>query len=311
MAHAMHPEPERTRQERLSDYAKMLKERFDAGSLAELQPLPQWVVWRAELEDKKVKKVPYNPTHNLIRASVKVPKSWGTLEEALHALESGNYSGLGFMLTPPLVMIDLDNSYDRRTGTITDPQAQAIVQHLNSYTEASPGKGLHVLAYGTLPGKGIHTGIEMYGQDRFTTITTDHLAGTPTTIEKRQEAIEALYYRFAPPLVQREMQNTSGGLGSTNALTELPPEAAKDSLLQQLLSGDSAPFGKDQSRADFVLIMKLLHWTGDNISLTRELFLSSPLGQRAKAERPTGESTYVDMTIYNVLRKRRNPPMKR
>ncbi len=311
MAHAMHPEPERTRQERFIAYSQMLKERFDAGMLAELQPLNQWVVWRAELEDEKAKKVPYNPQRHLIRSSVKIPKSWGTLQEALHALESGNYSGIGFMLTPPLVMVDLDNSYDRRTGTITDPQAQAIVQQVNSYTEASPGKGLHILAYGSMPGKGIHTAIEMYGQDRFTTITTDHLAGTPATIEQRQEAIDALYHRFAPPVVQREYQNTGGGLGSGNGLTELPPEAANDRLLQQLLAGDSAPFGKDQSRADFVLIMKLLHWTGDNISLTRDLFLASPLGQRAKAERPTGETTYVDMTIYNVLKKRRNPPMKR
>ena len=87
------------------------------------------------------------------------------------------------MLTPPLVMIDLDHSYDRATQTITDPQAAEIVQSLNSYTELSPsGTGLHILTYGQLPGKGIHTAIEMYGQDRFTTITTNHLAGTPATI---------------------------------------------------------------------------------------------------------------------------------
>ena len=70
-------------------------------------------------------------------------------------------------------------------------------------------------------------------------------------------------------------------------------------------------FGNDQSRADFVLIMKLLHWTGDNLDLTCEIFLSSPLGKRAKAVRPTGVTTYVDMTIYNALKKRRNPPQKR
>lgn len=92
---------------------------------------------------------------------------------------------------------------------------------------------------------------------------------------------------------------------------ELPPEAMNDPLLQRLLQGDMSQFGNDHSRADFVLIMKLLHWTGDNISLTRDTFLASPLGQRAKAERPTGATTYVDMTIWNVLRKRRNPPQRR
>jgi hypothetical protein len=47
------------------------------------------------------------------------------------------------------------------------------------------------------------------------------------------------------------------------------------------------------------------------LPMTRELFLSSPLGQREKAQRRTGGTTYVDMTINNVLKKRRNPPMKR
>jgi primase-polymerase (primpol)-like protein len=42
------------------------------------------------------------------------------------------------MITPPLVMIDLDHSFDRTTQTITDPHAQEIVEALNSYTETPP-----------------------------------------------------------------------------------------------------------------------------------------------------------------------------
>ncbi len=124
--------PEHQRRERFTAYAHMLKERFDAGILAELRPLPQWVVWRSELEDGKQKKVPYNPQRHLIRASVKLSKSWGTLDQALTALETGNYSGIGFMITPPLVFIDLDNSFDRKTRTITSPQAEGIIQAINS-----------------------------------------------------------------------------------------------------------------------------------------------------------------------------------
>src|SRR6266702_6031780 len=113
-------------------YATTLRERFSSGILAELQPLNQWVVWRGEIEVGKKKKVPYNPNFYQIhaRASVKIPKSWGSLQEALSALETGDYSGIGFMITPPLVMIDLDRSFDRATGKITDPQSQEIVQQL-------------------------------------------------------------------------------------------------------------------------------------------------------------------------------------
>ena len=64
------------------------------------------------------------------------------------------------MLTPPLVLIDLDHSVERATGAITDPQAAETVETLNSYTELSlSGTGLRILTYGQLPGKGIHTAI--------------------------------------------------------------------------------------------------------------------------------------------------------
>jgi putative DNA primase/helicase len=302
--------PEQGRHERFIEYAAFLKERFASGMLEELQPLKQWVVWNGELEEGKRKKVPYNPNYRNARASVKIPKSWGTLEQSLQALESGNFSGIGFMITPPLVFADLDHSYDRTTKTITDPQAQEIVQSLNSYTEASPGNGLHILAYGNLPGRNIHTAIEMYGQDRFTTITTNHLAGTPPTIEQRQDAIASLYHRFAPQVTEPIIQNTVGGFGTGATITELPAEAEHDAVLQRLLAGDISGY-QSQSNADFVLVLKLLHWTGDNIELTRKLFLSSGLYREEKTERKTGDTTYLDMTINNAIKKRRNPPQRR
>ena len=77
MAYAMKPEPEQSRHERFISYTEALREHFDAGMLSELQDLTQWVVWRAELEQEKVKKVPYNPNVHLARASVKIPTSWG------------------------------------------------------------------------------------------------------------------------------------------------------------------------------------------------------------------------------------------
>jgi len=302
--------PEHTRQERFIEYAAILKERFQTGLLSELQYVPQWVVWKAELDSEgKAKKVPYNPNYRLAKASVKIPKSWGTLAESLKALETGNYSGLGFMITPPLVLVDLDHSYDKTTKEITNPQAAEIVHSLDSYTEASPGNGLHILAYGNVPGIGIHTAIEMYGKDRFTTISTDHLASTPTTIAYRQAELEALYQRYAP-VAPPHMQNTRVGVESGATFTELPPEAAADPLLQQLLRGDTTSY-QSASNADFVLIMKLLHWTGDNTDLTRKLFLASGLYREDKSERKTGETTYLDMTIRNALRKRRNPPQRR
>src|SRR5260370_17280307 len=104
------------------------------------------------------------------------------------------------MITPPLVFIDLDNSFDRATGTITNPQAETIMQGVNSYFEASPNKGLHGLVYVGRPIKNVHTEkIEIYGYDRFTTITTDHISATPTTIQLRTPKDQALLHQSAPP----------------------------------------------------------------------------------------------------------------
>jgi hypothetical protein len=64
----MNSEPEYTRHERFIQYAEALREHFVKGMLAELQELPQWVVWRAELEDGKPKKVSYNPNYDDIQA---------------------------------------------------------------------------------------------------------------------------------------------------------------------------------------------------------------------------------------------------
>src|SRR6266700_1717169 len=151
--------------------------------------------------------------------------------------------------------------------------------------------------------------IEVYGEKHYLTITTKHLQGTPATVNSRQTKLAALYASLVPVLTApNERQNTVGGHGAVPR-TELPPEAAHDPVLQKLLRGDISGY-TSQSSADFVLIMKLLHWTGDNIALTRQLFRESGL-YRQKTERKTGETTYLDMTIANALKKRRNPPMKR
>lgn len=308
-------QPEQTRQERFSAYANYLRERFRSGLLSQVQPLNQWVVWRGELIEGKRKKVPYNPNYRNAKASVKIPKSWGSFETALTALESGNYSGLGLMITPPLVFIDLDHCVAKETGEIIDPKAQDIVKAINSYTEISPSRtGLHILSYGSVPAS-LHNEIEVYGQERFTTITTRHVPGTPQTVEHRQSEVTALFKEFAPVVTKHKGSEHGGGVVAAH-LTELPPEAANDKLLQALLSGDMSSVGNDQSRADWILLMKLLHWTGDNKSLTKEIFFQSPLGQREKARDTEGKgrrgnTNYVDKTIDKILERRHNPAMKR
>jgi len=67
--------------------------------------------------------------------------------------------------------------------------------------------------------------------------------------------------------------------------------------------------GSGNTLADFVLVLKLLHWIGDNVALTRKLFCESGFYRAEKTERRTGPTTYLDMTIRNAHKKRRNSPL--
>jgi len=304
---------ERSQQETASAYAAHLKERIETkGILREIAGYPNFVVWQYKEVNGQRKKPPVDPK-TLHPASPTDRSTWATLESALAAVATGQYQGIGFMLShSPFAGIDLDHCIHE--GSI-QPWAQEIIETLNTYTEYSPSwnraagtGGVHLFVEGKPPASKKAGNIEVYGEKHYLTITTRHLPGIPATINSRQEALDALYRTLTPPVAERPFQNTSGGAPGL-PLTELPPEAAHDPVLQRLLRGDISGY-TSQSSADFVLILKLLHWTGDNVALTRQLFRESGL-YRQKTERTTGETTYLDMTINNALRKRRNPPMRR
>jgi primase-polymerase (primpol)-like protein len=310
--------PEQKRHEYISRHVEAMRSRFNTGYMARLQHLKRWVAWSAESDETgNIHKVPRNPTYGY-NASLKKPESWGTLDAALNAYASGAYDGIGVYLLSPYVLVDLDSSFDLTTRSIADRRAAAIVQSLNSSTEVSPRKkGLHVLVEAIPPGENFRIpGLEVY-TNWFSTVTTWHLPDTPIDIANRQAELEALYRQYAPgaplPAPTREDQNTVGVAGMQR-LSELPPEAEGDQVLQDLLNGVSL-YG-NTSVDEYVALMKLMHYTADDRIWTKAIFLSYPIGQRDKAREDTkegrrGTSTYLDNTIDAVLRKRRNPPMKR
>src|SRR5881227_2447521 len=182
-------------------YAQDLRERFSNGFLSELTPYSQFVVWKYTVEQGKLKKRPFNPRTN-VPARTNDPTTWTSIDPALKALATGRYNGIGFVFaeSDPFTGTDLDACVSK-DGTIS-VWAQEIITSLSSYTEYSPSKlGVHILTQATLPGAGRKTGnVEMYSHNRFFTLTTDHIDGTPTTIEQRQEEVAALYIHVAPPV---------------------------------------------------------------------------------------------------------------
>jgi len=311
--------PEQTRQEQFAAYAETLHKRFQTGILANMRERPLWVVWKPERDTQgNIHKRPYSPRG--YPTSIYKPRQWASLANVLEALATGNFAGIGIMLPAPYILIDKDATedapiYDKQARKIVSALALRVLAQVPSYAELSPNNGLHILTEGRPKRGNFKTeSLEMY-TNWFSTVTTRHLPGTPLDVTVQQQAIEALENEFHPPIQERVNQNT-GGVAGTAQLTELPPEAASDLVLQELLKGDISRYGNDHHRADWHLLMKLLHWTGDDRQLVKSLFLASPLGQREKAQDETGagrrgNTNYVDRTIDRILEKRYNPPMRR
>jgi putative DNA primase/helicase len=144
------------------------------GIPAMLAERPQWVCWRlVERKGKKPTKVPYVADTDELASSTNL-MTWRRFETAVAAYQTDRYHGLGFMIccADPFVFVDLDECRDRESGKLA-PWARRIVDSLEgSYVEVSPsGEGVHILTRAVLK-VGVNTkSIEVYGQDRFATIT--------------------------------------------------------------------------------------------------------------------------------------------
>ena len=98
-----------------SRYAEALAERFSHGVLEELQEYDHFVVWKKTPDNKKI---PFDPTSKSL-ARTDNPEYLGNLDQALTALRTGNYHGIGFVFAKddPFTGIDIDHCVSKNHGT--------------------------------------------------------------------------------------------------------------------------------------------------------------------------------------------------
>ncbi len=137
----------------------------------ELRRRPQWVVWKLETRDGKPTKVPYI-AGGVGRADTTDLMTWRTFEEAVQALKTGRYEGVGFVFCSgdKYTGIDLDDCRNPETGELEE-WARKIVEAFGGYAEASPsGTGVHIIVRGKAPNKK-RGKVEAYSSERFFTMT--------------------------------------------------------------------------------------------------------------------------------------------
>ena len=273
--------------------------------LEALSPYEHFVTWKyAEIQGKP-RKLPYDPKTGHLASSTN-PRTWGSLDQAQKALSTGRYNGLGFVFSEddPFTGIDIDKCIVDNKLT---PEAKELVTQMWSYTELSPSHtGLHILVEGSIPEAGKRKGnVEVYSSQRYFTLTTNHLKIAPDTIEFRQPQLTRLYTSLTAleaPRATCKPQEYQVYV-SNDTVLEKAKNAPNGQLFAELYNGGITRF-TSKSEADWELLLKLMYWTNDDVSQVRSLFLKSGLVD-AKTLSPRAYSTYLDVTIDNILKKRK------
>lgn len=272
----------------------------------ELREYAQWIVWRYEARENGLTKLPYDVnTGNL--ASVDDARTWATFDQSVAALSSNKFAGLGFVLTEhdPFCFIDLDIK-----GVISPDELErqiTIQRTFNSYSETSPGgKGCHIICKGHVARGRRRSGIEIYSDARYMTVT-GNIYGNVHTIEERQSLVDILW---------NEMQVGTSIYGSDHDAPQTTEDdqvlirashAANRAKFIDLFEGrwekyyeSAALAGQGPSEADFALIDMIAFYTQNREQIVR-LFHRSELGKRKKAFRTDYLNAMVNRSFDRML----------
>lgn len=167
---------------------------------AEMTTEDRWVLWKYVDRAGKPSKIPYQP--NGVAAKSNDPATWSSYEtvQAVRAKHPDAYSGIGFVLGDGWAGVDLDDVIENGE---TKPWAEDLILSLNSYSEISPsGSGVKVFVKGEFAdaGKNVKladgSGVEVYCQGRYFTVTGDHYGGTPHAVNDAHDTLHDIRYRF-------------------------------------------------------------------------------------------------------------------
>lgn len=247
----------------------------------ELKELPQWVLWRAEWDNKKqeYKKVPYS--YAGYKASSTNSDTWTVFDAIYNIYEQNNsYDGIGFMLSDNdnYAVLDIDNAIDEN-GQINSDLALEMTEL--TYCETSPSRtGLHCFFKGELPEqrkkKRTDLDIELYNDVRFITVTGEAIG--QSEIYEEQEILNNLVERFFKEEPKLETTFTY----DPNHKSELSDEEVIDLMLKSkqkdkisdLLEGNYEKHFDSPSEAVQSLLHYLAFYTNKDKQQMEQIFLN-------------------------------------
>lgn len=294
--------------------ARTLPVNFE-GIPSELRGLKQWVVWKHGIKGPNDRPI-FNPLTRKPASSTNL-LTWGTLEQAKAAYETGYYHGVGFVLTGGIICVDLDHCVNY--AGYLDELASDAVSWLESYAEISQsGTGVHIFLRGHIPGdKKKVPGIEVYETSRYISVTGKRLDGVPLGVQDSQEMLDIFYQDHfqqstrmprpsgARPIIlfgpeRTDEEAIAAMLARKNAWKVRPlfEGDLQGSVWRGVFKKDKPPYGPDYSRYDLQLVQFLWYASGYRKEQTDRLFRLSGL-MREKWDQ--GNPTYGERTIAKVI----------
>lgn len=271
----------------------------------ELKKIPQWVNWRLVTRSgDKPTKPPYQPDGKMAKTSDR--STWSTFSVVADA--APNFSGVGFVLTQDngVVALDFDKCHCPAYN-LTMPDVTEHIRRIDSYAEYSPSKrGFRVFLRATMPVDGQRNGnTEAYQAGRYVTVTGHMLAGSPRTIEHRQEALDAFMAEaFQGPEKAQEPLKTPKASNTSNSWPEVKEKAFASKHgeeVRRLWDGDFSAY-PSQSEADLALCHHLAYWlSGDAVKIDSAFRASGLMRNKWDVKHHGGARTYGEATIQKAI----------
>lgn len=279
----------------------------------ELRRLCQWVCWRYDTEINprtgKRSKIPVNPK-TLGNAGVNYPNTWQNLNYCLEIWRANPHlNGVGLVLTPrdPYTAIDLDNCVI--DGNPTEEAAKTITE-LHGYTEISPsGKGVRILIKGKIEKNYKTDGLEIYGFQRWVTITSNTRSDI-AKIPDRQNELNTLIKQITERS-EKQVARTANNTGhypynninqpsDDSQIWQALFRGKNGHTFKSLFDGDTSVTYNDDSRAVIFLGNALAIITNYDHNRIKRMLYQTGL-DKTKWEETRGKQTWLDGRIQDCI----------
>jgi len=261
----------------------MKREEFIANIPEEMKQQKNWVAWilkQNRNNPSRMDKIPVNAVTKEFAQSDN-PETWCKFEIALEYALKNKLNGIGFMLKPPFIGVDIDHCIDER-GTLS-PLAKEIVEKLNTYTEISPsGTGLHLFCRGELPPKdrkNSDLGLEIYTEGRFLTFTANRLQNSPVEAVARLEEVRYIHSKYLakPEVPKRERVAVMPTTFTEAEIMVKAMNSKNGNQFTDLHNGSWQSYYGSQSEADLAFCNTLAFWSGADGQVMDSIFRQSGL----------------------------------